>query len=103
MEKSNNQPAISTGYSSWRELPHIPVSIPCKGSIGETGKWRTFRPVLDAEACIKCGICYLYCPDGVILYQDDAVPEIDYTYCKGCGICVTVCPKKALEMVQEQQ
>lgn len=103
MEKSDNQPAAAYGYSSWKELPLIPVSSPSKGSIGATGDWRTFRPVLDADACIKCGICYLYCPDGVIVFKEDSIPEIDYTYCKGCGICVSVCPKKALEMVQERK
>ena len=28
--------------------------------------WRTFRPVIDHEKCIKCLICWVICPDGVI-------------------------------------
>ncbi|MBL0700347.1 MAG: 4Fe-4S binding protein [Desulfosarcina sp.] len=103
MGKPDNKTAASSGYSSWREIPAVPVSVPCKGSIGATGEWRTFRPVLDAEVCIKCGICYLYCPDGVMIYKEGSIPEINYTYCKGCGICVAVCPKEALKMVREKQ
>ncbi len=102
MEKPSNKSATPSGSSSWRDLPAIPVSVPSKGSIGATGEWRTFRPVLDAEACIACGICYLYCPDGVIICQEDSIPEIDYIYCKGCGICAAVCPKDALQMVREE-
>lgn len=90
-------------YKSWRELPHIPVSIGQKGSIGETGDWRTFRPEIDKKQCNKCGICYVYCPDGVILFSEGSVPEIDYTYCKGCGICKDKCPKGVIEMIRERE
>ena len=92
----------SKGSGSWRDLPHVPVSQPSKGSIGETGDWRTFRPEIIAEKCNTCGICFLHCPDGVILFEEGKVPEIDYTYCKGCGICEVKCPKNALEMIQER-
>jgi pyruvate ferredoxin oxidoreductase delta subunit len=105
MKKSKKQSleAEFPTYKSWRELPHIPISRPSKGSIGNTGEWRTFRPVIDEKTCNKCGLCYLYCPDGVIIFKDGSTPEIDYTYCKGCGICATICPKKALSMVIERQ
>lgn len=89
-------------YTSWKELPCVPVSMPSKGSIGETGDWRTFRPEIDPKKCNKCGICYVYCPDGVIMFKDGSVPVIDYTYCKGCGICKVKCPKNAIEMIKER-
>ncbi len=92
-----------TVYKSWKELPYVPVSMPSKGSIGETGDWRTFRPEIDQKNCNKCGICYVYCPDGVVIFKEGAVPKIDYTYCKGCGICKVKCPKKAIEMTRERQ
>ena len=90
-------------YKSWRKLPNVPVSKGMKGSGGETGDWRTFRPEIDAKKCNKCGVCYVYCPDGVVLFTEGSVPKIDYTYCKGCGICKVKCPKKAIEMVQERE
>ena len=105
MKKGDSKSTETTipTYKSWRELPHIPVSKGMKGSIGETGDWRTFRPEIDAKLCNKCGICYLHCPDGVIRFQEGEVPTIDYTYCKGCGICRVKCPKKAIEMIRERE
>ncbi len=35
----------------------------------KTGGWRTFRPILDIEKCIKCEICYIFCPEPAI-YED---------------------------------
>ena len=56
---------------------------------------------VDAGRCIKCGICWLYCPDDVISWAPKGLPIIDYSYCKGCGICSSVCPVKAIDMVLE--
>ena len=102
-KKKTKKAAQVPTYKNWKELPHIPVSQPMKGSIGATGDWRTFKPVIDKEKCNKCGICYVFCPDGVILFKEGAVPDIDYVYCKGCGICSKVCPRNSLEMVRERQ
>ncbi len=90
-------------YKSWRELPLVPISRGMKGSIGETGDWRTYRPGIDEKECNRCGICYVYCPDGVIQFKEGSAPEIDYKYCKGCGICKVKCPKKAIEMIRERE
>ena len=77
------------------------LSKPAPGSAGRTGAWRLYRPAVDAERCIKCGICWLYCPDDVISWAPKGLPIIDYSYCKGCGICSSVCPVKAIDMVLE--
>ena len=76
----------------------LAISRPAKGAAGKTGTWRTFRPVVDREACNECGLCRQYCPDGTI----DENLEIDLDYCKGCGICAKECPKKAITMVREE-
>jgi pyruvate ferredoxin oxidoreductase delta subunit len=101
--RSKSRAKKITVYKSWKELPCVPVSVPSKGSIGETGDWRTFKPEIDGKKCNKCGICYVYCPDGVVIFKDGSVPSIDYTYCKGCGICSVKCPKKAIKMIRERQ
>jgi pyruvate ferredoxin oxidoreductase delta subunit len=76
----------------------LAISRPVKGAAGKTGSWRTFRPVVDREACNACGLCAQYCPDGCINEE----LEIDLDFCKGCGICAQECPKQAIKMVREE-
>ncbi len=66
----------------------------------KTGDWRTFKPVIDHEKCIKCYICWLYCPEPSIDRAKDGGVEINYEQCKGCGICAAECPVKCIEMVK---
>jgi len=77
----------------------LAISRPIKGASGKTGSWRTFQPVVDREKCNECGLCAMYCPDGVI----DADLKIDLDFCKGCGICAKECPKNAIEMIREEE
>ena len=67
-----------------------------------TGDWRADRPVTDKSKCIKCGMCWLLCPDAAITQNEDGTFEANLFYCKGCGICVRVCPKNAITMVEEE-
>jgi len=82
-------------------------SKPTKGSAGNTGLWRTFRPVINHEECTRCEICILFCPEPcIILDTEDPSHKkgkviIDYDWCKGCGICAYECPKDCIEMVKE--
>ena len=83
------------------KMPLTPISIPVKGAVGKTGSWRTFKPVIDYTKCVKCLLCWLYCPEGVIIRKEDDSIEIDYEYCKGCGICAYECPRGAITMEEE--
>lgn len=76
-----------------------PYSI--KISDVKTGAWRNFRPVIDHEKCIKCKICIIHCPCGVMELNE--IVTIDYDYCKGCGICVEECPTGAIEFIEEEK
>ena len=67
-----------------------------------TGDWRADRPVTDKSKCIKCGMCWLLCPDAAVTQNEDGTFEANLFYCKGCGICVRVCPKDAITMVEEE-
>ncbi len=77
------------------------LSRPAPGSAGATGTWRTYRPVVNQDKCIKCGLCWLYCPEDTIDWLEDKSVRINYDYCKGCGVCAEVCPVKVIDMVKE--
>jgi 2-oxoacid:acceptor oxidoreductase delta subunit (pyruvate/2-ketoisovalerate family) len=69
-----------------------------------TGEWRTFRPVINQDKCIKCYQCWQACPDAAIrIDRETGKVYIDYTYCKGCLICVKHCPVKAIDKALEEK
>lgn len=77
------------------------VAKPGSTNVNKTGAWRSFMPVFDRKLCSKCGICAMYCPEGVVNKLENGYFEPDYEFCKGCGICANECPKKAIIMVLE--
>jgi len=92
--------------SSWREEPTAGIILRAGNSVEyKTGSWRTYRPIWDAQACINCFTCFIFCPDSAIMVKDGKVVGIDYDHCKGCGICANECPPKAsaIKMVLESE
>ncbi len=53
------------------------------------------NPVVDLEACTKCGVCTELCRFGAI--QDGMV---DLFACDHCALCAHACPEHAIEMVE---
>ena len=78
-----------------------PVSAWLPAGLSETKKFsgRTQRPVIDAEKCSLCSLCWMYCPEGIIIRGEPY--QIQYEYCHGCGICAVECPRKAIVMEEE--
>jgi len=89
---------------SWKDL-ELGTAITDPGCAQElkTGDWRSMRPVLDKEKCIKCGLCAVYCPEFCVHENEEGFFEAALYYCKGCGICSHECPKDAIEMVTEEK
>ncbi len=69
----------------------------------KSGDWRSMRPIWDKDRCIKCGVCYIFCPDMAIKETEDGYFEADLFYCKGCGICVRECVTGAIRLVEEEE
>lgn len=65
--------------------------------------WRVYKPVIDQETCIACGLCISYCPEEAMSRGEDDKAVIDYRFCKGCGICANECPQKAITMMKEDE
>lgn len=87
---------------TWKEIG-LGAIVPHPGNAAEyqTGDWRSQRPVLDKNKCVKCGTCARFCPEPCIVQDEDGFFVADLYWCKGCGICAHECPKGAITMEQE--
>ena len=96
--------AKSEGELTWQDLEvgYI-VSEPGNACIYQSGTWRSQRPTYELSRCIKCGLCYIFCPEGCISQNDEGCFTADLYYCKGCGICSKECPTKVITMVEEEE
>lgn len=88
-------------FHSEAEMPAMVISIGAQ-THNLTGAWRNIRPEIDVTKCIRCGICWKFCPEPSIDIVDD-LPVVDYDYCKGCGVCAEECPVKCIVMVEEKK
>ncbi len=89
---------------TWKDI-EIGSIVTDAGSASQyrTGDWRSQKPIFDLEKCNKCGLCYIYCPEGCINLNAEGDFEVDMYYCKGCGICARECPKDVITMVEEEE
>jgi len=88
-----------TEYEKLDDFPLTPITT-TPSSANKTGGWRTLRPIIDEKKCIKCYMCWKFCPD-VAIDIVEGKPVINYDYCKGCGICAHECPVNCIEMEKE--
>ncbi len=66
------------------------------------GDARKALPEWDKDRCIRCGLCYVYCPDGAVYRADDGFFDAEEKMCKGCGICHRECWFGVISMVEEE-
>lgn len=89
---------------TWQELTVGNVILePGNAKEYLTGDWRSSRPVFENSRCIKCGVCWMFCPDCAIRQRADGYFEADMDYCKGCGICSRECWPGAISMTEESK
>ncbi|MFQ6014745.1 MAG: 4Fe-4S binding protein [Anaerolineae bacterium] len=67
----------------------------------KTGSWGTQHPRFLWDKCTGCGLCELYCPEGIIYPKEKKKYTFVPEYCKGCGICAAECPVEDIEMESE--
>jgi pyruvate ferredoxin oxidoreductase delta subunit len=92
-------------------IPSLPVGKPIEGGRGyrpqrsevfKKFSSRTMRPVVDFDACVKCTLCWIQCPDSVFDVTPDGLYDAHMEACCGCGVCEAVCPvKDCITMVNE--
>lgn len=52
--------------------------------------------IVNAEACVGCGVCEIVCPHGVLKVENHKAQIVDLDGCMECGACTTNCPSVAL-------
>ena len=92
-------------------IPAIPVGKPKEGGQGYVPErnpyfkkftTRTMRPVIDFDACVKCTLCWIQCPDSCFDVMPDGTYDANMEACCGCGVCEAVCPvENCITMVNE--
>lgn len=89
---------------TWKDLEIAAiVTEPGSASKYKTGDWRSQRPTYQFEKCIKCGICWIFCPEACIQQDDEGYFVADLYHCYGCGICAKECPTGVIKMVEETE
>ena len=68
-----------------------------------TGDWRSQKPTYKFNKCIKCGLCWIFCPEFCIRQNDEGYFVADLYHCYGCGICAKECPTGVITMVEEEE
>ncbi len=57
----------------------------------------SFKPDIDYDICVKCGLCKAACPVNCISIRETFC-SIDYSACVRCLCCHEVCPHKAISI-----
>ena len=82
----------------------IECSVVARGDVEpfKPGIKRESLPEWDKERCIRCGICYVYCPTGAVIKVDDGFFDVAADCCSGCSICHRECLCGVISMVGEE-
>lgn len=88
----------------WQDLePGFIINDPGNSREYKSGDWRSLRPEVEKTKCVKCGICYIFCPDMSFQKTAEGYYEVDLYFCKGCGICAEECITGCITMITEEE
>lgn len=63
-----------------------------------------YKPVIDKDKCLRCGLCVKQCTRDVLALKDDG-PEIvpaQAQFCIGCMSCYFICPVQAVTVADKK-
>lgn len=87
---------IVTVFSAARGRLYCNTICPVGSFLGLVGGFSLFKPVLDKEKCVKCGLCAGSCKSNCINLE---TKEIDATRCVACYDCITSCKRGGVKLV----
>ena len=118
LEKSGHVHLAFYGFTMFAEAPQFMGTCNCcscccgvlhgpkmAGLEYQQGPQRSnYRAVIDADACIACGVCQERCPVDAIADITEPGPaegksRVAREKCIGCGVCVIGCASDAIDMV----
>ena len=67
---------------------------PVGSILGFFSRFSLFKPVIDKNQCVECGICAKNCKSSCI---DAKQKKIDYCRCVTCFNCLEICPKGGIK------
>ncbi|MCA1687731.1 MAG: Coenzyme F420 hydrogenase/dehydrogenase, beta subunit C-terminal domain [Actinobacteria bacterium] len=62
---------------------------------GKVWFWDLEKAVVDADRCVRCGVCVAACPTDSIGIGEDDLPKL-VKMCTGCSLCWDFCPRGGL-------
>lgn len=91
------------GVASLRELEGKSLANLVEHDALPRGK--KWRPCIDEDLCVRCGMCVISCRDGAhraMTLDAERRPAVDDEKCTGCALCSTICPAMCIEMKEAQ-
>ena len=81
------------GMSAVRGRLFCHTLCPVGAFLGLVSKYAAFRPVVDKNACTRCGVCGIKCKSECI---ESKSGTIDHSRCVACFNCMSACRQHAL-------
>ena len=85
--------ALIAALAVWRGRVWCNTVCPVGTVLGYIARHARFKPTIDPDKCVKCGLCAKACKGRCI---DVQTGKIDLVKCVGCFDCGAVCRKGAL-------